>query len=76
VDNEKGTGARDMERTEGKGPVTNCVRCDRWMVGPGPALCEQCRSEGYELCANCGLRVTNGTTPYCDVCAEEIVGTG
>ena len=60
----------------GKGPVTNCVRCDRWTAGPGPALCEQCRAEGYRLCHNCGQRVANETTPYCDQCAEEIIGTG
>jgi hypothetical protein len=28
------------------------------------------------MCANCQKRVTNETTPYCDICAEEIVGTG
>ena len=60
----------------GKGPVTNCIRCDKWIAGPGPAMCEDCRAEGYTPCANCGIRVSNGTTPYCDVCAEEIVGTG
>ncbi|MDQ3930485.1 MAG: hypothetical protein M3328_15245 [Chloroflexota bacterium] len=61
---------------ENKGPVTNCVRCDKWTRGPGPALCAECQAEGYVLCANCGRRVSNGTTPYCDECAEEIVGAG
>ena len=60
----------------GRGPVTNCARCDKWIGGPGPALCDECKAEGFELCAHCGTRVSNGTTPYCDVCAEEIVGAG
>ena len=59
----------------GKGPVTNCVRCDSWTAGPGPALCANCQSEGYRLCQYCGQRVANETTPYCDQCAEEIMGT-
>lgn len=64
------------ESSTGKGPVTNCVRCDSWTPGPGPALCANCQSEGYALCTNCEKRVANGTTPYCDQCAEEILGTG
>jgi hypothetical protein len=60
----------------GKGPVTNCVNCDKWIPGPGPALCAECQAQGFALCAECGQRVANGTTPYCDQCAEEIVGTG
>ncbi|MDQ5825534.1 MAG: hypothetical protein M3441_15175 [Chloroflexota bacterium] len=32
--------------------------------------------EGYRLCRHCGQRVANETTPYCDQCAEEIVGAG
>jgi predicted amidophosphoribosyltransferase len=61
---------------ENRGPVTNCVHCDRWVAGTGPTLCEQCQAEGHRMCANCQKRVTNETTPYCDICAEEIVGTG
>ncbi len=60
----------------GKGPVTNCMQCDSWTAGPGPALCANCRAEGHTLCRNCQQHVTNGTTPYCDQCAEEIIGTG
>lgn len=60
----------------GKGPVTNCLRCDKWTPGPGPALCAECQAEGYTLCENCGQRIANDTTPYCDQCAEEIVGAG
>jgi hypothetical protein len=60
----------------GKGPVTNCIRCDSWVAGTGPTLCENCKAEGYQICGNCHRRVTNGTTPYCDQCAEEIVGAG
>ena len=67
---------KDVTTVTGRGPVTNCVRCDKWIAGLGPALCEQCRAEGYRLCENCGERVANDTTPYCDQCAEEIVGTG
>jgi hypothetical protein len=66
----------DASAVAEKGPVTNCVRCDRWTAGPGPALCANCQAEGFRLCANCGIRVANDTTPYCDVCAEEIIGTG
>lgn len=61
---------------ENRGPVTNCIRCDKWIPGPGPALCDECKAQGYRICVNCGKRVANDTTPYCDVCAEEIVGTG
>ena len=64
------------EGEEGRGPVTNCIRCDKWIPGPGPALCDECKAEGYVPCENCGVRVANGTTPYCDQCAEEILGTG
>jgi RecJ-like exonuclease len=68
--------AADGGEVTGRGPVTNCVRCDKWIAGPGPALCDDCKAEGFELCRHCGTRVSNGTTPYCDVCAEEIVGAG
>jgi hypothetical protein len=61
---------------ENKGPVTNCINCDKWIPGPGPKLCEECKAKGLRICENCGERVANETTPYCDVCAEEIVGTG
>ena len=60
----------------GKGPVTNCIWCDSWTPGPGPAMCANCQSAGHALCRNCEKRVNNGTTPYCDQCAEEILGTG
>ncbi len=60
----------------GKGPVTNCVQCGSRTAGPGPALCANCTAEGYKVCTNCGIRASNGTTPYCDQCAEEILGTG
>jgi DNA-directed RNA polymerase subunit RPC12/RpoP len=56
--------------------TTKCIRCGRETSGEAPALCEQCKAEGYAICANCGKRVSNGTTPYCNICAEEIVGTG
>jgi hypothetical protein len=62
--------------SENKGPVTNCVRCDRWVAGPGPKVCDNCAEEGYALCEHCNERLANDTTPYCDVCAEEIVGGG
>ncbi|MDQ6693176.1 MAG: hypothetical protein M3014_01965 [Chloroflexota bacterium] len=61
---------------QSKGPVTNCVQCDKWIPGPGPTLCAECQAQGYDMCHNCGRRVADGTTPYCDQCAEEIVGTG
>ncbi|MEO8285921.1 MAG: hypothetical protein ABI670_05760 [Chloroflexota bacterium] len=61
---------------ENKGPVTNCLHCDKWIAGPGPKLCDDCLAQGYKICENCGKRVANSTTPYCDVCAEEIVGAG
>jgi hypothetical protein len=54
----------------------HCIRCGREVSGEGPALCDQCKAEGFQICENCGIRVANGTTPYCDTCAEEIVGTG
>jgi|GEM_PF-5676491 len=60
----------------GKGPVTNCVNCDKWIPGPGPALCPECQAQGHAMCQHCHQRVSNGTTPYCDHCAEEIVGAG
>jgi hypothetical protein len=69
-------GADQTNKVMGKGPVTNCVRCDSWTHGPGPALCANCQAEGYKLCAHCHQRVSNQTTPYCDQCAEEIVGGG
>jgi DNA-directed RNA polymerase subunit RPC12/RpoP len=56
--------------------TTKCIRCGREVAGEGPALCDQCKAEGYAICANCGKRVANGTTPYCNICAEEIIGTG
>jgi hypothetical protein len=65
-----------MTETVNKGPVTNCINCDRWIPGPGPALCEDCQAQGLAICANCEQRVANTTTPYCDQCAEEIVGAG
>ena len=68
--------ANETEEKVGKGPVTNCVRCDKWIAGTGPALCDDCEAEGFAICANCHQRLSNGTTPYCDQCAEEIVGTG
>jgi hypothetical protein len=61
---------------ENKGPVTNCLHCDKWIPGPGPALCDDCQAQGFQICNHCHKRVTNGTTPYCDICAEEILGTG
>jgi hypothetical protein len=61
---------------ENKGPVTNCIRCDRWIAGPGPALCDDCAGQGFKICNHCHKRVANETTPYCDTCAEEILGTG
>ena len=61
---------------ENRGPVTNCIRCDKWIAGPGPALCEECASQGFRVCNHCHKRVANETTPYCDTCAEEILGTG
>lgn len=68
--------ANDTTPAMGKGPVTNCVQCDGWTAGPGPSLCANCQAEGHALCRNCHQRVTNGTTPYCGQCAEEIIGTG
>ena len=68
--------ANEGESKTGRGPVTNCINCDKWIAGPGPALCDDCKAEGYAACENCGVRVANGTTPYCDECAEEILGTG
>ena len=56
--------------------TNQCIRCGRAVDGEDPALCEQCKSEGFSICENCGIRVSNGTTPYCDTCAEEIIGTG
>lgn len=53
-----------------------CLRCGKPVSGDAPAVCEQCAVEGYAVCQNCGIRVNNGTTPYCDICAEEIVGAG
>jgi hypothetical protein len=61
---------------ENKGPVTNCIRCDKWVAGTPPKLCDDCKAKGYRVCENCGKRVANATTPYCDICAEEIVGAG
>ncbi len=56
--------------------TNHCIRCGRPVNAEGPVLCDQCKSEGYRICQNCGIRVANSTTPYCDICAEEIVGTG
>ena len=61
---------------ENKGPVTNCINCDKWVAGEAPKLCDDCKAKGYRICENCHKRVANDTTPYCDVCAEEIVGAG
>jgi DNA-directed RNA polymerase subunit RPC12/RpoP len=61
---------------ENEGTTTRCIRCGKETSGPGPKLCDDCQSKGFAICENCGIRVANGTTPYCDQCAEEIVGTG
>ncbi len=53
-----------------------CLRCGRPVAGDAPAICEQCATQGFAVCQHCGIRATNGTTPYCDICAEEIVGAG
>ena len=56
--------------------TNTCLRCGRPVDGQDPAICEQCASEGFAVCQNCSIRASNGTTPYCDICAEEIVGAG
>ncbi|MGA7732391.1 MAG: hypothetical protein WCD37_14115 [Chloroflexia bacterium] len=56
--------------------TNHCPRCGRAIDSDEPALCGQCQAEGFEMCEKCGIRVANGTTPFCDTCAEEIVGTG
>lgn len=53
-----------------------CLHCGNEVAGEGPAICERCATEGFAVCQNCGIRTSNGTTPYCNNCAEEIVGTG
>jgi len=53
-----------------------CIRCGNPTTGAGQTLCDDCAGQGYRICENCGKRVANSTTPYCDTCAEEIVGTG
>ena len=59
-----------------EGTSTHCIRCGKEVPGPGPKLCDDCIGKGFTICENCGIRVANGTTPYCDTCAEAIVGTG
>lgn len=65
---------------EGRGmedqPVTQCGNCGRAIPGQGFALCASCQVAGYRECKNCEKRVASTTNPYCDVCAEEILGTG
>lgn len=53
-----------------------CVKCGRMLPEGTKGLCENCTAEGATLCDNCGVRVSNDTTPYCNVCADEIVGAG
>ena len=62
-----------MEKRE---PAAHCIRCGKGIPGIGPGLCDDCQGKGFQLCENCCRRVANGTTPYCDQCAEEIIGTG
>ena len=33
----------------GKGPVTNCLNCDKWVAGSGPTICAECTesTEGF-----------------------------
>lgn len=62
--------------TDNPTATNHCIRCGRPVTAEGPNLSDQCKSEGFKICDNCGIRPSNGTTPYCNICAEEIVGTG
>jgi hypothetical protein len=56
--------------------TTHCGRCGRLIPGGEFAVCAACQLDGYHVCDYCHQRVASGTTPYCDQCAEEIVGAG
>jgi hypothetical protein len=57
-------------------PVVRCGRCDRAIPGRYYSLCAECQAEGYRICSYCGQGVASTTNPYCDQCAEMIVGGG
>jgi hypothetical protein len=57
-------------------PVTHCARCHRRVPGRGAAVCASCQLLGYHICDHCRERVAGPHNPYCDTCAEEIVGAG
>lgn len=66
-----------VENEAGDGQsITQCGNCGRRIPGWGFALCSRCQVDGYRECKNCEQRVASVTNPYCDVCAEEIVGAG
>lgn len=57
-------------------PVTHCARCHRRIPGRGAAVCASCQLLGYRICDHCGQNVAGPHSPYCETCAEEIVGAG
>ncbi|MFL5733410.1 MAG: hypothetical protein ACJ78Q_09420 [Chloroflexia bacterium] len=57
-------------------PVVRCGRCDRAIPGRFYSLCAQCQVDGYRVCAYCGQGAASTSNPYCDQCAEVIVGGG
>ncbi len=57
-------------------PVTHCARCHRRIPGRGNAVCASCQLLGYHICDHCGEQVAGPHNPYCDTCAEEILGGG
>jgi hypothetical protein len=62
--------------TLGGQPVTHCARCRRRIPGHGAAVCASCQLLGYRICDHCGQNVAGPHSPYCETCAEEIVGAG